>query len=90
MLASITPQEELAYVLPALIANAHMENGRNPGILDVEALSPELATEMRKFGHDELSVDLLKAFARAGDVVVLAEGEMRLFDGCVVSEFAGV
>ena len=55
-------------VLTALITCSIMETGSNPGILSVETVSPDVATQMRLLGYSELSPALLVAMIQHGTV----------------------
>lgn len=90
MLSSISTEEELVYVLPALMADAYMEKGKNADIVDIKPFAPGIAKEMEKLGYSELTPELLAGFIRIGDVQLIQKGTLRLFDGSAMNAFMGV
>lgn len=86
---SATIQQELSIVLPALIVSKMLETGEYPDIVEVRAVSPELADNMKDLGYDELTDDLLQAFLRVGDVKELGTEEVVRFHGSAVEAFVG-
>jgi hypothetical protein len=82
-------QEELGIALPALIVSKLLETGKGPDILDVRAVSPELADSMQELGYDELTADLMRAFLRTGDVKKLDPEKVASFRGPAVRALAG-
>jgi hypothetical protein len=86
---TVTPQEALGIALPALIVSKLLETGKCPDILDVRALSPELADSMQELGYDELTAELMRAFLRTGDVKELDPEKVVSFRGPAVRALAG-
>ena len=89
MIRLATTREELSIVLPALLVASVIDSGRNPRILDIEPVSPEIAAEMRALGYRELSPELLKAFTRAGQLMPFPSDKMVSVDGPLVRLFCG-
>jgi hypothetical protein len=65
-LLSVPESQHLA--LSALVVAWNVESGHNPGIVEVEAVSSAVASEMKTLGYAELSPDLLRALTGVGIV----------------------
>jgi hypothetical protein len=76
MLARLSVPENQHLALSVLVVARNVESGRNPDIVDVEGISPTVASEMKTLGYDELSPDLLRALTGVG--VVKKAGRNRL------------
>ena len=89
MIKPATTQEELSIVLPALLAAIVVDSGQNPGIVDIEPISPEIAADMRALGYTELSPELMRAFAKTGQLKPLPSDHTVSVDGPLVRRFCG-
>lgn len=86
---TVDRKQELAILLPALIVHNLLETGNPPDIVEVRAVSPEIADEMEELGYSELSPDLFHAFARTGSVEELDPEQLVNLRGPAVSAFIG-
>jgi ribosome biogenesis protein Tsr3 len=86
----VPADQELGIALPALIISNLVETGEPPDTVAVEAVSPEVAANMRELGYQELTADLLRAFIRSGDVSPLDQEELVDLRGPAVSALVGV
>ena len=66
MLEHAEPEERRYIDLYALLVRCGVEFNRTPDIVEVRALSPEIATEMESLGYMDFSVNLFRAFLRKG------------------------
>ena len=82
-------KQELGLLLPCLIISNLLETGKPPDIVAVEAVSPEMAAEMKALGYEELTADLLRAFFRNEDVEELDPEQLVDLRGPAVSSFIG-
>jgi len=72
---------ETSRVVPALLAFHSIEKKRNPSIVDVRSVSPELASKMEDLGYTELTKALVAAFRGHGVIQEPDLKELCLFSG---------
>lgn len=86
---TVERKQELSILLPALIVNNLLETGKPPDIVEVRAVSPEIADEMEELGYSELTPDLFHAFMRTEAVEKLDPDQLVDLRGAAVSKFVG-
>ena len=77
----LSDKAQTGLVLSALFIAKSVESSALLGILDVEAVSTELASKMRQLGYKELTPELFRAFRRNGDIEVPVPGKPLLLGG---------
>jgi len=80
---------ETSTVIPALLAFHSIEKKGNPSIVDVKAVSPEVASKMEELGYTELTRELIAAFRGHGIIQDPLSEKLCLFSGKMFRRFIG-
>lgn len=76
MFATVSVSESQQLALSALVIASNVDRGRSPDIVEVETVSPAVATEMKALGYSKLTPELLRALTGVGVVSKAARGKV--------------